>query len=92
MKIKVMIFLIFLSGMLFAQTDRLTTGYLTTGDSIVTFYSAGQEWVIIYLVDSLTTADTCVVEMVNLANDTWTIAGVREGFSFLIILSIHTPY
>jgi len=78
MKIAILAFLILLSGLLFGQADRITTGNLTTGDTTYTFFSAGREWVEIFLVDSLTTADTAVVEIQNPINSDWITLGVKD--------------
>ena len=76
-----MYFLVGLYSPVFAQSDRLTIGELTEGDSIVTFYSAGREWVEIFLVDSATTNDTVVAEVKNPINGNWTILGVKDQYN-----------
>jgi len=81
---KLLFVLLFIPGILLSQTDSDITGRLgstlTEGglDSIVTFYSAGKEWVEIFLVDSATTNDTCVVEVLNPINDNWTVIGMKD--------------
>lgn len=47
------------------------TGFLTEGDSIIVIDPGYQRVVEIVLVDSASTADTCVVEMLNPINNTW---------------------
>lgn len=83
MKLKLLIFLMLLSGVLYAQSDRRKSGILsstaaTSWDSTVTFYSAGQEWIYIFLVDSTGTADTADVRIKNLINNNWTVIGVKD--------------
>jgi hypothetical protein len=78
MKLKLLILTILFTVGLFGQSDRLTVGELTTGDSIVTFYSAGKEWVEIFLVDSASTNDSCVVEIQNPINMNYTTLGVKD--------------
>jgi len=89
MKLKLLVMIILFSINLLAQYDRLKLGLLTTGDSTVTFYSAGKEWVEIFLMDSSSTADSCVVERQTPINDNWITIGVKDQVAetFVSILS-----
>ncbi len=87
MKLKLFILLILFSGILFSQGERRISGILSSTyhsdafDSTVTFYSAGQEWVYIFLVDSLSTADTVLVGIRNPINNNYTILGVKDQYN-----------
>lgn len=61
-----MLVLLFSCEPVFAQT-----GSLTQGDSIIVVDPGYNRIVEIVLVDSASTADTCVVEMLNPINNTW---------------------
>ena len=81
-----MYFLIGLFTSVFAQSDRLVTGILSSSlttdyDSTVTFYSAGKEWVYIFLVDSTGAADSALVGIKNPINDNYTILGVKDQYN-----------
>ena len=82
-----MYFLIGLYSSIFAQSDRRKSGILsstyhtTDYDSTVTFYSAGKEWVYIFLVDSVGTADTVLVGIKNPINNNYTILGVKDQYN-----------
>ncbi len=81
-----MYFLIGLFTSVFAQSDRLVTGILSSSlttdyDSTVTFYSAGKEWIYIFLVDSTGAADSVLVGIKNPINDNYTILGVKDQYN-----------
>ena len=78
MKFKLLILTILFTVGIFGQSDRLKTGNLTTGDSTIIFFAGDKAWIEIQLVDSLTTDDTCVVEIVNEITGEWMIVGVKD--------------
>lgn len=72
---KILFLILFLSSIAFSQT----TGYLTTGDSIVTYLSVGDvKYLLITLVDSASTADSVAVEVENPINGDWTRISIGE--------------
>ncbi len=74
-----LILIILFSISLYAQpADRLTIGELTLGDSIVTFWSAGREWIEIFLTDPASTNDTVIAEIKNPIDGSWITLGVKD--------------
>ena len=87
MKLKLLTLIILFTIGLFAQ-DRLTIGELTTGDSIITFYSAGKEWVEVFLTDPAATNDTVIAEIKNPIDGSWITLGIKEQSSDNIVTEL----
>ena len=78
-----MYFMVGLYSTIFAQSSRPISGILSSSlttdyDSTVTFYSAGKEWVYIFLVDSTGAADSAIVGVKNPINNNYTVLGVKD--------------